>query len=131
MIIDALTKLSGAQAVTSSAASTNYIDTLASGDAYVEPFAYFKIDTTMASGSSNSTMNCIVQTSDTTSFASTTTLFDSGAIAQASLVSGKEISGRLAKGAKRYVRAYYTVATQPFSAGAVTAALVKDVATEI
>lgn len=132
MILDYLTKVSDAQAVTASAASTSYIDTKAAGDAYEGAFAYFKIDTTMASASTGSTVNFIIQTSETTSFASTTTLFDSGAIAEATLVAGYEIlAGRLAQGAKRYIRAYYTVANQDLNAGAVTAVIVKDIATSI
>jgi hypothetical protein len=128
MIIDALAKLSAEQDVTASAASTNYIDTVAAGDAYVAPFAFFKVDTDVTSGT---TVNFVIQTSDTSTFASTTTLYDSGALAVADLVVGKFVAGRIAQNAQRYIRAYYTVVDGPLTAGAFTAALVKEVPTEI
>ena len=74
MNLDALLKMSAAQAVTVSAASTSSIDTKAAGDSYEGAFAYFKCDTTAGSGSSASTVNFLIQTSATSSFASTTTL---------------------------------------------------------
>jgi len=132
MNLDALLKMSAAQDVTVSAASTSSIDTKAAGDSYEGAFAYFKCDTTAGSGSSASTVNFLIQTSATSSFASTTTLFDSGAIEEASITAGGiEKSGRLAQGALRYLRAYYTVGSQPLTAGAFSAYIVKDVATVI
>jgi len=131
MILDALLRVSSEQAVTVSAASTSSIDTKAAGDSYEGAFVYFKCDTAAASGSSASTVNFLIQTSATSSFASTTTLFDSGAIAEASVVAGYEVNGRLAQGALRYIRGYYTVGSQSLTAGAFSGYIVKDVATVI
>ena len=132
MILDALLKVSAAQDVTVSAASTSSIDTKAAGDSYESAFAYFKCDTAAASGSSASTVNFLIQTSATSSFASATTLFDSGAIAEASLVGGYEINaGRIGSGALRYLRGYYTDGSQPLTSGAFSGYIVKDVATVI
>lgn len=126
MILDALTKMSAAQAITTSGASTSYIDTIAAGEAYNGSFVYFKVDTTVTSATTDASVTVIIQTSATSTFDSTTTLFQSDAIPEATLVAGYEVKGRLASGAKRYIRAYYT-STKTLTAGAVTTALVKDV----
>jgi len=116
MIIDYLTVLSDAQAVTASAASTNVIDTLAAGLAR-HPGARFQflVDTTAAAtgGASNVTFS-IQDSADNSSFA---TILSSVAIPKATLVAGYvAFEGELPYH-RRYVRGYYTVDTNDLTSG--------------
>lgn len=125
MIIDKLLVLNDAQAVTTTAASDNYIDTLAAGDAYEALFAEFLIDTAFTGNSA--TIQFELQCDDNTSFSSPTTLFLTGAIADTVLVAGYRVAQvRIPFGCERYIRAKYTVAGTAV-AGKIDCRLVKDV----
>lgn len=134
MIIDKENAFSLAQAVTSSAASTDYLD--------LGPFAtgaddrdigqgedlrlVIVVDTTTASTGS-STVTFALQTDDTSTFGSATTLWTSAAIAKATLVAGYKVADiPIPKGVEKYLRVYYTLATADLTAGAFTAVIVKD-----
>ena len=87
---DALLKLSAAQAVTTTAVSTNNVNAVVARDLAVgdnEPVATFTVDTTVTSGGSY-TVTFEVITDDNSSFSSPTVIGSSGAIPQASLVAG-------------------------------------------
>lgn len=127
MILDALTKLSAAQAVTASAASESFIDTVAAGDAIDSLQAILKVDTTTDSAGDAAVLDLTIQTDDNSSFSSAKTLAVFPQIAQANLAEGDIHKIVMPKeGAERYIRGYYTVSGANFSAGAFTLALVKD-----
>ena len=127
MILDSYLKLSAEQAVTATAASTSYIDTKGVSDAIGSLIALLKVDTTADSSGDAATLTLDIQTSDTTTFSGATSIANSGALAEAILASGFTKPMTIAKtGLKRYIRGYYTVGTENFTAGAFTLALVKD-----
>jgi DhnA family fructose-bisphosphate aldolase class Ia len=129
MIIDKQLTVSLAQAVTSSAASTDYIDQGAAGNAIgKELFLVVRVDTT-ATASGSATVNFQVESDSDSGFATAKVVnFDSGAIGKAALVAGVEIVKiKLPIGLKRYVRVYYTVGTGPLTAGKFDAFLTFDV----
>lgn len=130
MILDAYLKLSAAQAVTASAASTSYIDTLAAGNAIENLQALLKVDTSADSSGSAATLTVAIQTDDNTSFTSPTTIASTGAIAEATLITGFTTAMKLPSlGMERYIRGYYTAGTENLTAGNFTLALVTDVDT--
>ena len=132
MFIDALTVFSDAQAVTVSAASTNYMDTLAAGDSYEGAWLVFRVETAFTAGGA-ATMQVDLQTDDNSSFSSATTLctLPGGAIAVATLVAGLIRKVRIPPGAERYLRGYYTVSTGPMTAGNADLFITKDVDLEL
>lgn len=110
MFIDYLTILSDAQAITTSAVSTNTIDAGAAGEA-LAPYGalcQFLIDTTITSSQSiNVTFD--LQTATDSAFTSPVTLASSGAISRATLVAGNvPYQTIIPTGVLRYLRAYYT-----------------------
>lgn len=126
MFLDDLLKLADAQESTASVASTSYVDTIAKGDSYEGAFFYVRIDTAVtASGSA--TVDFALQTDDTSTFPSATTLVSTGAVAKATLISGKSYKIRIPAGAERYLRGYATVATGPLLTGKWDMYIVKDV----
>lgn len=127
MIIDKELMMSAAQAVTVSAASTNYINQGAAGDAYEELKLVIQVrEAVTAAGAA--TVNFVVQTDSDSGFGSAVTLFDSGAIGKASLsLNAEPIKVCLPYGCKQYIRVYYTVGTGPLTAGKFDAFLVKDI----
>ena len=135
MITDRLLKFSNKQAVTSSAAGTTVIDNKAAGDS--EPQLYFVVDCDVTATSSGAaTLTVELQTSDYPTFVdgsnnpSYKTLAKSDTIALADITAGKRLfAGRFANGAKRYMRAYYTVGTANLTAGKFTAYLTMDLQT--
>lgn len=126
MIIDALLVLSDAQgAITATAASTSYVDTLAAGDAYDSLWVEFLINTTFTANSA--TVQFELQCDDNSSFSSPRTLLITGALADTLLVAGyRPLVARVPKGCERYIRANYTV-TGTGVAGKVDARLIRDV----
>jgi len=121
MLLDNTLVLSEKQAVTASAASTNYIDQAAAGDAYGALWLVVKVDTTFATLTS---LTIGIQTADASTFSSPVTLASSGAVAAASLTANEIVCCmRLPVGCKRYVRAYYTVGGSNATAGKVNAFL--------
>jgi hypothetical protein len=128
MIIDKNLQVSAAQAVTASAASTDYIDQGAAGDAY-EPLKLVVQVREAATDSGSANVNFQVETDSDSGFATAKVVaFDSGAIGKAALTLNSEpVKVTLPYGMKRYIRVYYTVATGPLTAGKFDAFLVKDV----
>ena len=134
MIRDKLLLMSNEQAVTASAASTDVIDTLAAGNA-ISPGARFRALTKVAAtdASSDATLTVELQTSVDEAFTSPISLFSTGALAFASFSPAKTVLADLVipKGVKRYLRAYYTVASGPLTAGKFDAEIVLDSATTL
>lgn len=131
MILDNQGLLSDKQAITSTAASTNYID-LGPIDSsttremgYGVPLDLLVLVNTAFTATGAATLTITLEVDDNTSFSSATTVWSSGAIAKASLVSGYQIPLQyVPKGVnERYMRFNYTVATGPMTAGTITAAL--------
>lgn len=133
VIIDKNLELSLAQAVTDSAASTNYIDQGAAGDAlYNELFAVCRVDTTCTSAASSATVVVKIETCAEPTFSAPTVLLTSPShgISASDLIAGQVIvKSRLPLGALRYIRGYYTVSTQDFTAGKFDLSFVKDINT--
>lgn len=130
MILDKGNLVSSAQAVTSSAGSTDVIDlsqARAIGDG--EELEFFVNVDTAATAAGAATVTFQVQTDDNSAFSSPTTVIQTDAIPKATLVAGHQIKIPLPDGAtpERYLRLYYSVATGPLTAGAFTAGLVLDV----
>lgn len=127
MILDKGNLVSSAQAVTSSAGSTDVIDlsqARAIGDG--EELEFFVNVDTAATAAGAATVTFQVQTDDNSAFSSPTTVIQTDAIPKATLVAGYQIKISLPVGAtpERYLRLYYSVATGPLTAGAFTAGLV-------
>lgn len=127
MLIDALLVMSDAQAVTSSAAGSYYVDALAAGDA-LNPGAriHVVVNTLFVTGDS-ATLTVALQTDDNASFSSATTLLTTSALAATALTAGAVLlSAVIPTRVERYLRVYYTVGTGTFSAGNVDARIVLD-----
>jgi hypothetical protein len=111
MILDYLTVLDNALALTTSAASANIIDTGAAGDALLAgpgAMVQFLIDTTITSSQSIS-VTFDLQTATNSAFSNPVTLVSSGAISRATLVTGNvPYQAVIHPGCLRYLRAYYT-----------------------
>jgi hypothetical protein len=124
MMMDKQLEFSVAQAVTNTAASTEYVDQGAAGDA-LTPGARFvaRVGTAFANATS---MDIALQTDDNSSFTSAKTLWSSGAIAEADLTLNKIVADlAIPSGAERYLRAYYTV-SGTHNAGTIDAFIVLD-----
>ena len=129
MMLDALLKLSEAQAVTTTAVSTNTIDLSQSRDmgAGTQLFAVFDVDTTVqASGAATVTFEVI--TSAAPELSAPNVLVATGAVGKAELPAGRgpislpippAVLNSLPLG-QRYLGVRYTVATGPLTAGAFT-----------
>jgi len=120
MYRDAQLELSVAQAVTSTAASTNYIDLGAAGDAVgTGSTCYLVVRVgTAATAAGAATVTFDLQTDSDPAFGTAVTLFSSGALAKTALTANTWIIQiALPLGLKRYVRLNYTVATGPLTAG--------------
>lgn len=127
MILDKQQMFSDEQAITSTANSTNVVDLGAFGEATQdggEPLTILAqvIEDFTAAGAG--TLTVTLETDDNASFSSATTLLSTAAIAKGTLVGGYQLPiSFLAANAERYVRLVYTVATGPFTAGKITAAI--------
>ena len=129
MIVDALLQLSEAQAVTSTAVSTNTIDLLQNRDvgAGNDLYAIFTVDTA-ATAAGAATVNFQVISSASASLTSPTVLAQTNAIPKTDLTAGrKPIAVRLSPQVlnslpigQRYLGVQYTVGTGPLTAGAFT-----------
>lgn len=135
MILDDLLSLASAQSSTLSVASTNVIDTLAAGDAYVNSWFVFQVTTAFAAatGTSGATTATIqIQTSATEDFsgATPTTLAASAAFTISQLTAGKYWAVRIGPNVKRYIRGYKVVSDSTanvFGAGAWSMVIVNDI----
>lgn len=126
MFIDAQLELSNSQAITSSAKSTNEINMGTPRWAKGRPMAaVFTVDEAFtASGSATMTLELHVN-SATNPSSGGTKIYDSGAIAKATLVAGyrkivplgPDIDGK-------YIEAYHTVASGPMTAGKISTVIV-------
>ena len=126
MIIDKDLYVSTAQAVTSTAASEDYVDQLVAGDAYAnELYLVCRVGTAFANATS---MTITLETDTNANFATALkTLASSGVILENALTENTEVFKiRLPKGLKRYFRVYYTV-NGTHNAGTIDAFLTSDV----
>lgn len=130
MLFDAMNKFSDAQAVTASAASTEYMDLGVARQIGDGENLYVMIvcDVAMTDTGSNSTLAVTLETDDNSSFSSATTVQTIGTFAATSAI-GTKLIARLQPSTayERYIRLYYTTANGDLSAGSFTAFLVKDV----
>lgn len=127
MLIDKENLLSYQQAITATANSTNVIDlgpptwTGFSGDTKGIPMFMNVDEPFLAAGAA--TLTITIQSSPVEDFsADVVTHYNSGAIAKADLITAKKwpLNLELPADVQRYVRAVYTVATGPFTAGKLT-----------
>lgn len=130
MYIDKQNVLGTAQAVTASAASTDYLDIGAASDLGVVGGMHLMVTCTeSATAAGAATMSIAIQCDDNSSFSSAKTVAITDVIGKASLVASMEpIFIPLPIGLdERYIRAYYTVATGPLTAGKFSAVIVAGV----
>src|SRR5689334_6225524 len=130
MITDAFLVLSSAQAVTTSAVSTNTIDLSQARDIGPGEQLYVSItvDTTVTAAGA-ATVNFQLITSAAANLSSPTIIIQTDAIGKASLAAGQRINlpiphQTLAQGValgQRYLGVQYTVGTGPLTGGAFTA----------
>ena len=136
MILDAFALLSDAVSTTTSVASTDYIDTLATGQSYEGCFFVARVDTSFVAGAGAPTVTFQLQTSDASDFsgATTATMCQSAAYLAAALTAGKRFAVRIPTNAKRYIRGYAVVDdggnTKRFSTSVYDMFIVKDVSVQ-
>ena len=130
MYRDDFMDLSDAQAITVTTDSTNYIDTLAAGWAEDEEmYVKFQINTAFV-GTTAATLQMAIQIAQDTAFATVlTVLFINATTASlpAGAVWAVKLPSALVTKGYRYIRAYYTVTGNTYTAGKIDAALCKDV----
>jgi hypothetical protein len=129
-ILDAFLQLSDAQAVTTSAASTNIIDTKSElGDA-LEKGAWLRVavQTSFTMAGATKTLQATFMSADDTAFnTGAVTHAATAALASTACTAGKELLVmKLPKNVKRYIRLYYTCGDTA-SAGKIDAHIVTDV----
>jgi len=138
MLADALTLFSDSQAVTASAASTDYIELGATGTPALNSTALvrdigkgnkvkIRIQCTEAFATLTS-LKVAVQTDDNSSFSSAATALETEAILAATLVAGYvfNIEYLPRRTNERYVRLYYTVAGSNATTGKIWAGVVLE-----
>jgi hypothetical protein len=108
MMLDSLLMLADAQESTVSVASTSYVDTVKSGDAYEGAWLYVRIDTAYTVGAGTPNARFSIQTSGQAAFTTVTELASSSTYVAASLTAGKELKIRIPPGACRFIRGYQT-----------------------
>jgi hypothetical protein len=126
MLFDLENLFSDRQAVTTTGNSANLIDTGASRDLLAGEglFLVVQVSTAFTAGGA-ATLTVALETDDNVNFGSPATLFTSPAIPVAALTAGgRAVQIRVPRGAERYLRLTYTVATGPMLTGAVIAGLV-------
>jgi hypothetical protein len=135
MLLDENTLFSDDQAITASAASTNYMDLQAGSTPPGAPAALVQkigggndipllIQVTEAFATLTS-LTVTIQVDDNTSFSSATTVASSHAVPAASLVAGYQFPLVTLPNTvnERYVRLYYTVGGSNATAGTITASI--------
>jgi len=126
MILDKENLFSDDQAVTTTAASTNVIDTGAAKDSGPGTPMRVLAQVSEADFAGGTSIAVALQTATDAAFSSPVTLFTTAAIALADLVAGYQFAiGMVPKGALRYLRLNYTV-VGTMSAGKITAGIVFD-----
>ena len=130
MITDAFLRLSDAQALTTTAVSTNTIDLGVARDvgAGEEIYVYFTVHTALAGGTS---VTFQVVTSAAANLGTPTVVGSTTAVPTASLVAGYKTAVRVNPtvftNGQRYLGAQYTI-SGTYTSGAVTADIVLDIA---
>lgn len=130
MITDAFLRLSDAQALTTTAVSTNTIDLGVARDvgAGEEIYVYFTVPTALAGGTS---VTFQVITSAAANLGTPTVVGSTTAVPTASLVAGYKTAVRVNPtvftNGQRYLGAQYTI-SGTYTSGAVTADIVLDIA---
>ena len=130
MITDAFLRLSDAQALTTTAVSTNTIDLGVARDvgAGEEIYVYFTVPTALAGGTS---VTFQVVTSAAANLGTPTVVGSTTAVPTASLVAGYKTAVRVNPtvftNGQRYLGAQYTI-SGTYTSGAVTADIVLDIA---
>lgn len=130
MIKDKDLEMSLAQAITGDAASTEYINQGAAGDAVRKGFLIVRCDTTFDSAHDTATLTVKLQSDSAAAFnAALVTHYTSAALAVGSdeLTAGGMMKIPLPVGLKQYVRVYFDTGTEEFSAGKMDAYIVQDV----
>lgn len=135
MILDARAKFAeSAQSETTSAASTDIINTVAAGDSYEGAWFVALVTTSYTAGAGAPTVTFQLQTSDEEDYVESDniTLIQSSAYVAAELVAGDYYACRIPMGCKKYLRAYKSVSgtvsdSNKFSAGAWIAFITKDI----
>ena len=130
MLLDAYNRFSNAQAITSSAASTNTLDLSEARNIGVGERLYVVslVTTAFTDGSSDSTVTVTMQTDATDAFGSATTTFTLGVFAALSAAGTALIVPIPVDGINEEVaRLYYTVANGALSTGAITSFVTKDI----
>lgn len=119
MIKDNNLVLSDSQVVTVTADSENIIDTLAAGDA-LHDGARFRASTKVAATDAGSDATLTVELKTSADNVTYVTLFSSGALAFAAFspAGTRLVDIEIPLGVRRYLKAVYTVATGPLTAGA-------------
>lgn len=135
MILDALAVFADAQTGTTSAASTDIMDLVESGDAFAHSWLVIRVDTAYTAVSGAPTNTFQLQTADDDDFISgvPVTLAQSAALVAANLAAGNIVwKCQIPPGLKRYLRVYKSAGTTTagnviWSAGAYDAFIVSDV----
>ena len=133
-IYDVENMFSDDQAITTTAASTNYIDLGPGFDRNIGPGEPIKLEVQVTTGftTSTETLTVSLQTDDNTSFSSATTLATSAAIPASSMTSAGykiNVTGTVPDtGVERYLRLYYTCSAT-LAAGIVQGAFALDTQT--
>jgi hypothetical protein len=111
--------LSDAQALTATAASTNYIGDWESGGD--EGFFLFKVDTILDSAGDAAVLALKIESDSDSGFATNLkNEWERTGITEAELVAGFEIKIPVPLGMQANVRGYYTVTTENFTSGNVS-----------
>lgn len=135
MIIDKELEFADAQSMatvtaTTRTVSTNVIDLSAAGDAIEERYFVLRVDTSFTA--SGGAMNCTfsLETHTSSDFSSArTVLWQSAAIAKATLAAGYQIRFRVPRGLLRYVAVTCTPDTNTVTAGKFDAFLTPEIET--
>jgi hypothetical protein len=133
MYVDSQLLFSDAQAVTASAASTNYIDLGIARSMGVGRVLYLVVlcVVAMTDSGSDSTINVDLETDDNTSFSSASVVQDLGTFAALSAVGTRLVAAlqlEPANAFERYARVYYTAANGNLTTGSFDAFICLDVA---
>lgn len=134
MILDALAVFADAQTGTTSAASTDIIDMLESGDSIERARMFIRVDTAFTALNGAPTNEFQIQTADNSDFISgaPVTLIQTAALLAADLAAGAVVMNvEIPPGLKRYLRVYKKATTASagnvfWSAGAYDAFIVAD-----
>lgn len=129
MYLDKDLEFSSEQAITASAAATNYLDQGAARDLGLieQKQICFTVTEAFDSDADDGTLDVKLQCDDNSSFSSAKDVSAHGQLAEATLVAGYQFYMPLPIGLdERYVRPYYTVGgSGNFTAGKITAAIVE------